>query len=513
LNANKTADSSPPALSFFGQSRILLILAVLLVFGLGIGVRLINLTNPPLDFHAWRQLHSASIARGYYYRMLPAADPVLRQKAIAIGNSAGFMEPTVNESIVAITYRLVGHEYLWIARLYAILYWVIGGIGLFLLARRITSVDGALLTEAVYMLVPFGIYASRSFQPDPLMVMWIIWAAYALYRWSETQTMKWAILAGLFSGIAVFIKVFAVFPIAAIALLLTLYTWPLRKAIKQPQVWVAAGIMVFIPAIYYILIMGSQGPSYISGWMLGFSGLLTKGWFYKRWLDMLDNLIDLVLVLAAIAAMLVLPGRGRILLVGMWLGYLCIGLSVPSLIITHNYYNLYAVPLTALSLAPLGQLFMAKLAKQGILWKGIFFGVAAVGLFFSVWNTRIELLRVNYREEILGWIKMGEELPQGARIIGITHDYNQRLAYYGWTLVQSWPLIADQEMMVLAGGNMDVNDPYWDTYFQSRIANADYFLVTDMAELDSQPRLKADLSRYPYTQGEGYILYDLRPNK
>lgn len=511
MSDDNTTEIHHPLSSFIRRTRISILLAILVIFGLGISVRLVNLTNPPLDFHAWRQLRSASIARGYYYGMMPAADPVLRQKAIEIGNSNGFMEPTVFEGIVAITYRLIGHEYLWVARLYAILFWVIGGIGLFSLARRISSVEGALLTEAVYMLVPFGIYASRSFQPDPFMVMWIILAIYALYRWSEVQTMKWAITAGLLSGVAIFIKVFALYPIAITAVLLTLYSWPLRKVIKHIQVWVVAIIMVFIPALYYLVIMGHQGTTYIKGWILGFSGLLTQVWFYKRWLDMLHNLVDLALILAAIAAVLILTERKRTLLVGMWLGFLLLGLSVPSLVITHNYYNLYALPLTALSLAPLGQLFAERLAKQGIVWKVAFVGIAGLGMLYPAWNARTQLLVDDYHEEVLGWIKMGEELPQGARIIGITHDYNQRLAYYGWTLIQSWPLTADQEMMVLAGGNMDMNDPYWDTYFQSHIVNEDYFLITNMAELDSQPRLKANLSNYPSIKGEGYVLYDLRP--
>ncbi len=108
---------------------------------------------------------------------------------------------------------------------------------------------------------------------------------------------------------------------------------------------------------------------------------------------------------------------------------------------------------------------------------------------------------------------MGREMPKGAQIIGITQDYNNRLQYYGWVILQSWPLTGDQQMGVLAGGNMDMNDPSWDTYFQSRIANADYFLISNMAELNSQPRLKADLEPYPFTQGEGYILYDLRAKK
>jgi len=167
----------------------------------------------------------------------------------------------------------------------------------------------------------------------------------------------------------------------------------------------------------------------------------------------------------------------------------------------------------ALSLAPLGQLFMRQVARQAVHWKAIFIAVAFVGIFYTAWNARIQLVQVNYRDEILGWIKMGREMPQGARIIGITQDYNSRLQYYGWVSLQSWPLTGDQQMGVLAGGNTDMNDPSWDTYFQSRIANADYFLISNMAELNSQPRLKADLEPYPFTQGEGYILYDLRAKK
>ncbi|HSB65571.1 MAG TPA: glycosyltransferase family 39 protein [Anaerolineales bacterium] len=506
-------ETSSQDLSLSSHPKLFITVSILFIFAIGIGVRLVNLTNPPLDFHAWRQLRSAAIARGFFYQMMPSADPALRQKAIEIGNSNPFLEPPIFERIVAITYRLVGHEYLWIARLYAIFFWGMGGIGLFLLARKITSAYGALFTEAVYLLIPFGIFASRSFQPDPLMVMWIIWAAYGLYNWSVTKTWKWALLAGVLSGIAVLIKVFAVFPITAMAIGLSLTTWPFRKLIKQPQVWIAAAIMIIIPGIYYLVLMGQAGPEYISGWVLSFSGLLTKGWFYKRWLDMLQNLVDLTLVIIAALSVLLLSGRARTLLIGMWIGYLLIGLSVPSLIISHSYYNLFIVPVIALSLAALGHLLVKHLVLQGFIWKVAFVGVALIGIFYPAWNARTQLVRDDYHNEVLGWIKMGREMPANARIIAISQDYNARLQYYGWVLLQSWPLTGDQQMGVLAGGNMDMNDPYWDTYFLSRKANADYFLITNMAELDSQPRLKANLEAYPFVEGQGYILYDLRAKK
>ncbi len=36
---------------------------------LGLGIRLLDLTDPPLDIHPTRQLHSALMARGMYYRV------------------------------------------------------------------------------------------------------------------------------------------------------------------------------------------------------------------------------------------------------------------------------------------------------------------------------------------------------------------------------------------------------------------------------------------------------------
>jgi 4-amino-4-deoxy-L-arabinose transferase-like glycosyltransferase len=171
-----------------------------------------------------------------YYQMSPAADPQLRAKATAIADSLGIMEPPVFEGLVALTYRLIGGESLWIARIYAILFWTVGALALYALARKITSIDGALASLAFFLFLPLGVYASRSFQPDPFMVMWIILSAYALYRWSEVQNWKWAILAGFFSGLAILIKVFAVFPITTIAVLLTLDTMPFRRVVTNRQV-------------------------------------------------------------------------------------------------------------------------------------------------------------------------------------------------------------------------------------------------------------------------------------
>jgi len=57
------------------------------------------------------------------------------------------------------------------------------------------------LALAFYLFLPFGIIASRSFQPDPLMVSLLIWFLWALERWSRFHTWKAAFLAGLLGGV------------------------------------------------------------------------------------------------------------------------------------------------------------------------------------------------------------------------------------------------------------------------------------------------------------------------
>ena len=210
-----------------------------LVFLLGFGIRLYGLKNPPLDFNAVVQLRSALIARGIYYRLDTSADPVLRQQAIGLG-TLDPLEPSILESIVGFTDWVVGAENLWVSRIYTALFWVVGGIALFALARRMASFSASLLGVAFYLFLPFGVVASRSFQPDPGMVMWILLSAYAFYRWSEAldgprrQAWTWCLLAGVLGGIAILVKVVAGFFIMGMLAGVVLYRVGLRRLFKLP---------------------------------------------------------------------------------------------------------------------------------------------------------------------------------------------------------------------------------------------------------------------------------------
>jgi hypothetical protein len=189
---NSTVQEYSGSKSFFGRSRLILALSLAVILVLGLGIRFYDLTDAPMDFHPTRQIRGLVIARGMYYQMLPSVDPAKRDAAIAYWGSMVDREPQILERVVALTYLAIGQEQTWIARIYTSLAWIIGGLFLFALARRMVSADGAVVATAFYLFLPFGVIASRSFQPDPVMVMLFLISAYVLYRWSEAQTWKWA---------------------------------------------------------------------------------------------------------------------------------------------------------------------------------------------------------------------------------------------------------------------------------------------------------------------------------
>ena len=72
---------------------------------------------------------------------------------------------------------------MWVARIYSSLFWLIGGIFLFLLARDFVSFEGGLVSTAYYLIFPYAIIGSRSFQPDLLMIMLLLAFWWTFSRW------------------------------------------------------------------------------------------------------------------------------------------------------------------------------------------------------------------------------------------------------------------------------------------------------------------------------------------
>jgi 4-amino-4-deoxy-L-arabinose transferase-like glycosyltransferase len=479
---------------------------VVLVLLLGFGVRLLDLTDPPLDFHPTAQLLNAIVARGMYYQMAADADPALRAAAVQMMAGAEVYEPRILSGVVALTYLAIGQEQVWIARIYSSAFWVIAGLGLYWLAGRMVSRRAGLVTLVYFLFLPFAIIASRTFQTSSLMIMLLVLTLCAFQRWSENGSWKWSLLAGWMAGLTVLVKITMVFQLTALAVIIVLWRYPLREALRQGKVWVMA-ILSAVPAfVYYLLLIPGNSAGYFRFWAVAeWSRLLEPG-HYVRWLSFLHYLVDLPVLFLALGSTLIAAPRMRILLMGLWAGFFIYGMFFPYHILTHEYYNLPIVPVIALALAPAAEVAFERLGHQAGGWRALAAALVLVWTAYPVWVARSSMMSVNYRYETFAWQAIGEALPQDGKVIALTQDFGFRLMYYGWRAPDRlW--LAGADLPVSRGVTADA-----ETTFAERVEGMRYFLVTAEQELRTQPILH-DLLFDNYTliaSGDGYLLFDLQ---
>ncbi len=489
---------------FFGAYHMLV---VVILFIAGLGIRVYDLTDLPLDFHPTRQLLSMLKARGMYYQGRGDVPEWQRQFAVQQWKSKAEIEPEIIERLTAFAYRFTG-EQVWVGRAYSILFWLIGGLFLYLLARDLVSEDGGLTALAFYLFLPYAVFASRSFQPDPLMVTFIIAFWWAVMRWSTHPTSwAWAIATGLLGGLAILIKFSAVFFVLGGGLGAALSVLPFKDLIRRPQVWMMAALGVLPGAAYFIY------GVYIAGFLgQQFSGrfipsLLASPAFYLNWLSTLNHVLGLVFALALLGIFFF---RQRGFILGLWGAYFVYGFYFDYHIWSHDYYNLPLLPIAALSLSPLGAWVLSRLTESttGSRWMRLLStAVLALGLVSVLWDVRSTLKSTDYRPEAAMWAEIGQTLGQDARVVGLTQDYGSRLDFWGWLDAAQWPVAGDLAYHEdLRGAQADFEER-----FKNLASKRDFFLVTLPDELKAQPMLKERLATYPiFAEGDGYVIYDLR---
>lgn len=497
--------------SFFGQSRLFLGFVLFLLFALGLAIRLYDLKDPPLDFHPTRQLRSAIIARDLFYRNWDQAEAWQRERATEQVSDHEMIEPFVFESLVAATYRLIGSEQLWLARVYASLFWIIGGVALYLLTSALTNPDGGVLALVYYLFLPFGITASRSFQPDPLMVMGILLSLWAFYRWYRRPTWGNVILVGALAGLTLFVKAVALFPILFGFAALILFGKGLRAALRDPQVW-TVGALTVLPVIAYhfygIYVLGTLGSQFEGRF---FPEMWRDPAFYIGWFDFASDFVGFApFFLGLLGTLLFASVPLRAFAIGLWASYLAYGLTFPYHITSHSYYHLPFIPIIAISLAPVGALLFRPLLNLRPAWltRAVASGILLLAILSELWFVRIDMAREDYRHEPAFWENIGELLNHSQSVIGLTQDYGNRLAYFGWTTPQVWLTTGHLNYRELKGRPpIEV-----DEWFSKKTKNKDFFLVTMMNQLEKQPELREILyDNYPIlAEGPGFIIFDLR---
>ena len=482
------------------------LITLILLLLAGFAVRLYDLTEEPLDWNMIRQLRDATIARSLYYQVLPNADPTTAEQAQYLASHLEVLELPVLEGLMAFLYLFFG-ETTWLVRIVNAICWCLGGVFIYQISKRHFSLWAAIAALFFYLFLPFGIMASRAFQPDAWLIMWVLLSYWMLYRYLEEESWRRAIWAGLAAGWALMIKPTAALYVGPAFLAVILNHYGLKHFWRKGKVWCIAALAL-IPVTVYSLFISEASSSHFDLWVRSMNSLRFSFQFYIDWMLNVKRLTGLAYIALALTGVLVAPNKLKSLLIGGWIGYVLYGLLYPFQYSTHDYYHLFIVPLITLSLLSILDFVVRILGENHFIWRIGFTGILLAGAGIGFLDVKQDLDMRDYRSEAAAWAAIGEQIPDDGCLLTLATDYGLRLRYYGWRgTCAFWPTQLDFSVYEQAGKG----SPNYEERFADSSQGMDYFVVLSMEEWKAQTPLQEILVNYPLiAEGDGFLVFDLR---
>jgi 4-amino-4-deoxy-L-arabinose transferase-like glycosyltransferase len=498
----------PETLRLFNKSKWLRWIAIAVIVMLALAVRFYDLDDLPLDFHSTRQMHSMLMARGMYYQTRSDIPEWQKTMSLEQWKLEGLIEPPIMEGLTALGYQLAGTDDLRIPRVMSIIFWMLGALPLYWLARGLIDHNGAVFALAFYLILPYGAQASRAFQPDPLMVSTILWAVWAAWHWSNQPGWKWAIISGLLAGLAVLVKSVAAFFVAGAWVGLLLSSWGIKKVLKNIPFYVAVVLaaLPFAAFTFYGLKISGEMAGQFS--LRFFPNLWIDPVWYLRWNGEISSVVGFEWFIASLAGVFLMrKPAGRWMMLGLFAGYVAFSFALPYHAMTHDYYQEPLIPVVAIGVGAVVSALITRLDGPRWLYSAAIIGLLVFWVGLKAWDTRVALKRNDYRGEPALWQKLGDRLGHDSHVLAITQDYGYRLEYWGWLTPTNWMNSGDFMVRELAGQEFDRAK-----LFKEQVEGKDYFLVTAFGEFDSQAEFKDMInSAFPVLEKtDDYIIYDLK---
>ena len=456
--------------------------------------------------------------------------------------------PRVLIKTAVFCYRLVGGEHLWIPRAISSIMWVIGGLFLYLIVKKLFTPNAALVSTIFYLFAPFGIIASRSFQPDPMMVSLVVISIYTMLRYYDRPSLHRLVVAAIIAALPTIIKPPFGLVIFGAFVAMQIQTHGILRSIIKLDTYIYPVLTVLPGFIFYVVIMQVFKKSPAHGF---YPHMLSKLYFWRGWVIMIAQtagLIPFACAVAGIGAFRKKPASS--LLAGMLAGNFVIGLMFPYQIHTHNYFELNLIPVAALALGPLALILvnrtikLLKLFWLRLLVTAVVLTVAIIGVFLGISSEQSRSVNTALKNKIsyackFIWLnpgytkclysdfsdtvataeKIGELVNHSTKIFFLSSRYGLALKYHGEISGRAWPMYGGS----FASKKIHNNDNLKpitniENCFQKMCNDGkfipEYFVLTD---LDSHEfRLQVDLrkyleNKYPVlAKTDKYLIYDLR---
>ncbi|HKI30532.1 MAG TPA: glycosyltransferase family 39 protein [Gemmataceae bacterium] len=508
VGADGPTPTHTPATPTRGWPVLLFRLTVLAVVALAVWWRVPVTTEWPVKFQRALQYDSALAARTIWLTLRPGPRSPL--EAAWLEKAPGrFIEPPLLQTLTVLTYFPDGRERPWVSGLIASAFWLLGGWFLYRLALWYAGGAGALCALAYYLLAPFGIVVSQSFQPEALLVcgllgaLWVLVCGRALESWQRT------LVAGLVCGLALLVKPGVVLlPLAGAFLAYSVRARGWRGTLLSGQSYLF-GLLAAAPSVLWTLAL-LRGQ--VGGKML--PQLLLSPRLYAGWAANMQTVVGGVpLALGIAGALLSFLRRPAPLGVGLLLGFLANGLLFTFHTMTHDYYQVPLIPIVALSAAPLAQVGFDALARQVPRWAGLPGAVLFLAAGAALAQPATDLAGPRFPEWPAQYEAVADAVGPGTEVLSLSESYGLPLTYHGWVFARFWPSQGDQEYDELLSGAARGEEAILDSLIEQERPR--YFVITQVEWLPRHPGLAMALKRrYPVLLARhDLVIYDLRSRR
>ena len=485
----------------FSGTHARLILVGLLLAG-ALLLRLTGIEQPSIE---QRETQSGLLARQWY--LGAGADlPPWKQRVLAeVRRSVRPIEPPILDYLSALEFRISGENF-WFPRLLSSLCWVIGGVFLYRIAKRLMAPEGAVVALALYLAWPFGAWLSRHFMPDSLMILWLLAAVLAVVRYFERPSGRRFAAAAAVSSVATVIK-----PGVAFVYLVALFGALAvaaggRETVRRwgPMFVLFTGLTALPATVYYVV--GTQVADFI--WFGADTGRLTPekvltGSFWNGWWDAVSYLLRypqtqeflaLAPLVAGVAGVAV-AGRGlpRAVLAGLSLGYLAFALTFATYVSANPYYSLPLIPLLALCIGTLASVVADRLRRvtRGAAY-ALFACVAAI-VGIAAYKGHAVMRVPIPTTAIADYRHIGELTGHTTKAIVVDNELRTPAMYWGWIGAETWDLADDEPPRSI------------------HPERADFLVVVGLWQLETSPGLRRFVRGLPIVGSTPrYAVYDLR---
>jgi 4-amino-4-deoxy-L-arabinose transferase-like glycosyltransferase len=388
-----------------------------------------------------REYTSAIFARAYYFTNNDNIESWRRDIAITTKNQQPVLEPPLVEYLVSVIYRIMAKEEIYYSRYLTNAFWLIGGVFIYLIAKKLLSPSAALIATAYHLFVPMGVIISRSFQPDSLMMMLFLISLYLTIIYFDRPAANRLLLASAVAGITLLIRPLVVFAIFGAFLALSVrQNRNLKQSINMPLI-VFSSISLLPAVIYYgygIVFAGFMRWKISTSFM---PYLLTKKDFWLGWFQLGADVVGPALLLLAIVGFFFIQNKNaQYLVVGLTASYVIFGVTFTYHIHTHPYYHVQLVPVIGLCIAPVIIGIVDSLRElPRKTWLVPVSAVLLIALYFSYREVHDSLYQVHLEDPTTAH-EIGEIVHHSPHTVFVSNYYGVPLEYYGEFGGAPWPV-------------------------------------------------------------------------